>query len=63
MKHRFYYIYSARTDLPVCIADTFSEAVKFIGCSVAQFCRILDTDNDYDGLKVLSMTDDDDFYA
>lgn len=62
MKDTFYYIYSAETDLPVCICETAVEAARFIGCCRATFYNILNTDNDYDGLKVLRMTDDSDYF-
>lgn len=59
MRKMVYYIYSAETDLPVCVTDKWYEAAYFIGCSCAQFYRILNTDKDFDGLKVLSWTEDE----
>lgn len=59
MRKMVFYIYSAETDLPVCVTETAQAAADFIGCCRRQLFRILNTDNDFDGLKVLSWTEDE----
>lgn len=64
MIHRVtYYIYDIVTDLPVCIADTATEAAKFIGCCRAMVYKMNKENVSYNGYGVVIFTDNTDFYG
>ncbi len=56
-KGYIYYICDIRTDLPRYIADTYSEACAWLGCSRPTLSRLLKTGCSYNGFSVIKLKD------
>ncbi len=52
-----YAIYDAETDLPRYIADTFSQACAWLGCTRRTLSRILKTGQPFNGCTVYKIRD------
>ena len=56
-KKGFYYICDVETDLPLYIADTFTEAMNWIGCSGATLYRMIKYGNIHKGMQCYKLQD------
>ena len=53
----FYYICDVDTDLPVYIADTSQDAMRFLGCSSRTFYKMLNDGHVYQGFSCFKIKD------